>query len=56
MVMTVVVVIVVVVVVVVVVEVLGRTNRLLSSDTTWTAQKTTGPTILKLLGVYSLPP
>jgi hypothetical protein len=27
-------------------KVLGRTNRLLSLDTTWTAQKTTRPTIL----------
>jgi hypothetical protein len=35
-------------------EVLGRTNRLLSFDTTRTAQKTTRRTILLLLHVYSL--
>jgi hypothetical protein len=35
-------------------EVLGRTNRLLSFDTTRTAQKTTRPTIRSLL-VYLLP-
>jgi hypothetical protein len=28
-------------------EVLGRTNRLFSFDTTWTAYKTTPPTILR---------
>jgi hypothetical protein len=36
-------------------EVLGRINRLLSFDTTWTAEKTTHPTIVLLLRVYSLP-
>jgi hypothetical protein len=35
-------------------EVLGRTNCLLPSDTIWTAQKTTVPTGLQLLFVYSL--
>jgi hypothetical protein len=33
-------------------EVLERTNRLLSFDTTWTAQKTTSPTVLLLLRVF----
>jgi hypothetical protein len=32
-----------------------RTNRLLSFDATWTAQKTTSLTILLLLRVYPLP-
>jgi hypothetical protein len=36
-------------------EVLGRIHRLLSFDTTMIAQKTTPPTILLLLLVYSLP-
>jgi hypothetical protein len=36
-------------------EVLGRTNSLLSFDTTWTTQKTTRPTVILLLHVYSLP-
>jgi hypothetical protein len=36
-------------------EVLGRTTRLLSFDTTRTAYKTTSPTVLLLLRVYSLP-
>jgi hypothetical protein len=31
-------------------DVLGRTNRLLSFDTTWTAQKTMPPTILRCRG------
>jgi hypothetical protein len=34
---------------------LGRTTRLLSFDTTWTAYRTRRPTILLLLHVYSLP-
>jgi hypothetical protein len=34
-------------------EILGRTNRLLSFYMTRTAQKTTRPTILPLLHVYS---
>jgi hypothetical protein len=36
-------------------EVLGRTNRLLSFETTRTAQKVTPPTILLLLRVFSSP-
>jgi hypothetical protein len=36
-------------------EVVGRTNHLLSFDTTRTAYKMTCPTILLLLGVYSFP-
>jgi hypothetical protein len=36
-------------------EVLGRTNRLLSSDMTRTAQKTMRATILLFLSAYSLP-
>jgi hypothetical protein len=33
-------------------EVLGRTNHLLSSESTWTSYKTRGPTILLLLRVF----
>jgi hypothetical protein len=36
-------------------DVMGRTRRLLSFDTTRTAQKTTRLTVLLLLRVYSLP-
>jgi hypothetical protein len=35
--------------------VLGRTNRLLSFDTTRTAQKTMSPTVILLVRMYSLP-
>jgi hypothetical protein len=36
-------------------EILGRSNRLLSFDTTGMAQKKTRPTVLLLMLVYSLP-
>jgi hypothetical protein len=35
-------------------EVLGKNNRLLSLETTRTAQKTARPTVIQLLRVYSL--